>query len=68
MLSSRPPYRSPDAESPGLRTRTVAEGGLRLAVPATGRFAGRDTVDVDDLRGLDWIASPASSGQPLLGV
>lgn len=68
LLSSRPPYRSPDGESPRLVTRTVGEGVLLLAVPTAGRFAGRDSVHVDELRDVDWIASPSTPGEPVLGV
>jgi len=36
--------------------------------PAAGRFAGRTTVTVDELADVDWIASPSTRGDPLLGV
>jgi DNA-binding transcriptional LysR family regulator len=68
VISSRPPYRAPDAESPAVVTERIGESSLVLAVPALGRFAGRDAVGVDELDGVDWIASPSTSGEPLMGV
>jgi DNA-binding transcriptional LysR family regulator len=68
VISSRAPYRTPDAEVPALVTETIDEIGLVLAVPAVGPLAGRVSVSVDNLEGVDWIASPSTSGEPLLGV
>jgi DNA-binding transcriptional LysR family regulator len=68
LISSRPPYRPPDAELPALVTKTIDETGLAVAAPAYGRFAGRTVVDVDELDDVDWIASPSTGAEPLFGV
>ncbi|GAA3235390.1 LysR family transcriptional regulator [Nonomuraea helvata] len=59
VLASAPPFRPPDAESPPLTVQTLAERGLRLAVPAAHPLAHGDYIDVADLRGQRWIAGPA---------
>lgn len=68
VISSRPPYRAPDAELPTLVTERIGETSLVLAVPAHGRFAARDAVGVDELDDVDWISSPSSGGESLMGV
>jgi len=68
VISSRAPYRPPDADLPALATEVVDETGLVLAVATAGPFAGRAAVDVDELADVDWIASPSAGGEPLLGV
>lgn len=67
VLTSRPPYRPPDSESPRLHTTTVEDTELLVAA-ATGTFAGRTSVHVDELVDAPWIAGPSSSAEPLLGV
>jgi DNA-binding transcriptional LysR family regulator len=68
VISSRLPYRPPDAERPALVTETIDEAGLVVAAPATGRFAGRASVAIGELDDVDWIASPSTGAEPLLGV
>jgi DNA-binding transcriptional LysR family regulator len=68
VISSRPPFRAPDTELPPVVTERIGESGLVLAVPAHGRFAGRDVVSAEELDGVDWVASPSSGGEPLMGV
>ncbi|MEU2553405.1 LysR family transcriptional regulator [Streptomyces sp. NPDC013313] len=68
VLTSRPPHRPLDSESPRLHTETVADTELVVAASSTGEFAGRTTVDVDELVAAAWIAAPASNAEPLLGV
>jgi DNA-binding transcriptional LysR family regulator len=68
LLASVPPFRPPDAESPPLKLQTLTERSLCLAVPATHPLARDDSVDVADLRGQRWIASPSSGEEKLLGV
>ncbi|WP_335980307.1 LysR family transcriptional regulator [Streptomyces sp. CA2R106] len=68
VLSSRPPHRPVDSESPRLSVETVADTELVVAVASTGEFAGRDAVHVDELVGAPWIATPSSGSEPLLGV
>lgn len=67
LIASAPPFRPPDAESPALKLETLAERSLRLAVPTSHPLAAYDSVDVADLRGQRWIASPASE-ELLMGV
>jgi DNA-binding transcriptional LysR family regulator len=68
LLASVPPFRAPDTESPPLRLRTLTERSLRLAVPTTHPFARGDWVDIADLRGQRWIASPSAGEDKMLGV
>jgi DNA-binding transcriptional LysR family regulator len=68
VLASAPPFRPPDTESPPLILRTLTERSLSLAVPATHPLARGDSVDVADLRGQRWIASPSSGEEKLMGV
>jgi len=68
VITSRPPHGSPDDELPRLVVATLGEADLLVAVPAAGRFAGRTTVTVDELADCDWIASPSTRGEPVLGV
>lgn len=68
VITSRPPHSPPDDELPRLVATTLGEADLVLAVPAAGRFAGRTTITVDELADTDWIASPSTRGEPLLGV
>jgi DNA-binding transcriptional LysR family regulator len=68
LLGSVPPFRPPDAESPPLMLETLTERSLCLAVPATHPFATSDSVDVADLRGQRWIASPSAGEEKLMGV
>ncbi|MEU1005185.1 LysR family transcriptional regulator [Streptomyces tibetensis] len=68
VLTSRPPHRPLDGESPRLHVETVMDTELVVAVPSTGGFAGRTAVHVDELIDAPWIAAPASNAEPLLGV
>jgi DNA-binding transcriptional LysR family regulator len=68
LLASAPPFRPPDNESPPLRLRTLTERSLRLAVPTTHRLARGDWVDIADLRGQRWIASPSAGEDKMMGV
>jgi DNA-binding transcriptional LysR family regulator len=68
VLTSRPPHRPLDGESPRLHLTAVQDIELLVAAPATGKFAGRTSVHVDELVDAPWIASPASGTEPLLGV
>ncbi|MEU9559943.1 LysR family transcriptional regulator [Streptomyces fumanus] len=68
VLTSRPPHRTFDNDSPRLRIETVTDTELAVAAPSTGQFAGRTTVHVDELADAAWIAAPSSSSEPLLGV
>ncbi|MER5378055.1 LysR family transcriptional regulator [Streptomyces sp. NPDC002553] len=68
VLTSRPPHRPLDGESPRLHVETVMDTELVVAVPSTGEFAGRTAVHVDELIDVPWIAAPVSNAEPLLGV
>ncbi|MFE4664903.1 LysR family transcriptional regulator [Streptomyces sp. NPDC056716] len=68
LLSSTPPYRPLDAESPSLVTETLTERGLCLALPVSHPLARGAYVDIADLRGQRWIAAPASGEDRLMGV
>ncbi|MFC9536494.1 LysR substrate-binding domain-containing protein [Streptomyces sp. NPDC056975] len=68
VLTSRPPHRPFDGDSPRLHIETVADTELVVAVPSTGEFAGRTTVHVDELVDAPWIATLSSNSEPLLGV
>ncbi|WP_395292517.1 LysR family transcriptional regulator [Kitasatospora hibisci] len=68
VLTSRPPHRPSDGESPRLHVETVEDTELLVAAPTTGRFAGRTAVLVDELVDAPWIAAPSTSSEPLLGV
>jgi DNA-binding transcriptional LysR family regulator len=68
VLTSRPPHRPLDGESPRLHVETVMDTELVVAVPSTGEFARRTAVQVDELIDAPWIAAPASNAEPLLGV
>ncbi|MFS8102723.1 LysR family transcriptional regulator [Lentzea alba] len=63
VLETQPPQPLDD-ETPALRTKVLDERELLLAVPSTHPLAHKDSVDVADLRGWAWIASPP----PGLGV
>ncbi|NKY43211.1 LysR family transcriptional regulator [Nocardia cerradoensis] len=68
VITSRPPHRPPDTELPRLIVEQLTDVELLVAAPATGRFAGRATVTVDELVDARWIASPSATTEPLLGV
>ncbi|MFJ2580828.1 LysR family transcriptional regulator [Kitasatospora aureofaciens] len=68
LLSSAPPFRPPDAESPPLAVQTLTERSLLLAVPTTHPLARGDYVDVADLRRQRWIVGSSSGEDHLLGV
>jgi DNA-binding transcriptional LysR family regulator len=68
LLGSIPPFRPPDTESPPLDLQVLAERTLCLAVPEAHPLARHDSVDIGDLRGHRWIASPSSGDEPLMGV
>ncbi|MET8765080.1 LysR family transcriptional regulator [Lentzea sp. NPDC004782] len=68
VLTSRPPHRPPDGESPRLHLTTVRDVELVVAASATGAFAGRTSVHVDELVEAPWIATPATASEPQLGA
>ncbi|WP_231591204.1 LysR substrate-binding domain-containing protein [Saccharothrix sp. ST-888] len=68
VLTSRPPHRPSDGESPQLHIETVEDTELLVGAATTGLFAGRTAVHVDELVDAPWTAAPSSSAEPLLGV
>lgn len=68
LLTSRPPHRAPDGDSPPLRVEPLLDTLLSVAVPSTGRLSGRSEVEVGELAGEVWISSSATGGEPVLGV
>jgi DNA-binding transcriptional LysR family regulator len=68
LLSSAPPFRPPDGETPALRVRTLTERGLCVALPAGHPLARGEFVDVADLAGQRWIAGSVSGDDQVMGV
>jgi len=68
VLTSRPPHRPSDGESPRLHIETIEDTELRVAAPTAGPFRGRASVHLDELVDAPWIATPSSDAEPLLGV
>jgi DNA-binding transcriptional LysR family regulator len=68
IVGSRPPYLPLDDQTPALECLTLAETALLLAVPAGSALGAGGVVDVRDLAGQDWIASPSSTVEPGMGV
>ncbi|TDV47781.1 DNA-binding transcriptional LysR family regulator [Actinophytocola oryzae] len=60
VLAAAPPFRPFDTTSPPLRTSTLAERNLCVAVPPGHPLATAPSVSVEDLRGRQWVASPAA--------
>ncbi|HZX05224.1 LysR family transcriptional regulator [Kribbella sp.] len=58
LLSSAPPFRPPDTESPALELQVLTQRSLRVAVPAEHPLARGEFIDIADLRGRGWIAGP----------
>lgn len=68
VLTSRPPHRPSDGESPALHLERIEDTELCVAVPTTGVYAGRTSVHAGELVDAPWIATPSSGAEPLLGV
>ena len=68
VLASAPPFRPFDDESPALEIEPLAESELLIAVGPGHPLAARGAVDVDELAGERWVASPSEAGEALLGV
>lgn len=60
LLATTPPFRPFDTASPPLRLLTLTERSLLVAMPAGHPLAAASSVSVEDLRGQQWIASPAA--------
>jgi DNA-binding transcriptional LysR family regulator len=70
VLALAPPFRAPDAETPGLVLERLAEQEMLVAVPAGHALvrSDSDTVRLAELRGQRWIASRSTGDETLLGV
>lgn len=68
VITSRPPHRSPDALTPGLRVLPLGDVALAVAVHAHGPLGGRAAVPAPELARSPWISSPYTRGEPSLGV
>jgi len=68
VISSRPPHPAPDTELPALEVDPLDELRLLVAVAEPGPFAGQDSVTLAELAAADWIASPSTRAEPLMGV
>ena len=68
VVSSRPPFRAFDQETPELIGHVLLAQELALAVPAGGRLAGRLEIGAEEAATEPWIASPARADEPQLGV
>jgi DNA-binding transcriptional LysR family regulator len=68
IVTMRSPHPPSDHESPALVFEPLAVDALLVAAPAYGQFAGRSSVRLAELTGVDWIASPSAGSDPLLGV
>ena len=68
VLALSPPFRPPDADSPGLELTTLSERELVIAVSDAHPFAGARAVEVEQLEGQVWVASRSDAGESLLGV
>ncbi|GAA3451275.1 LysR family transcriptional regulator [Dactylosporangium matsuzakiense] len=68
LLATAPPFRAPDGEEPPLHLEVLAERQLRVAVSARHPLAAGIHVEVEDLRGLAWIAGQSGADEQLMGV
>jgi DNA-binding transcriptional LysR family regulator len=68
LIARSPPFRPPDTESPALELTTLSERELMIGVPANHPLAGLRAVEVGQLEGEIWVASPSDRGDSLLGV
>ncbi|AEA23049.1 LysR family transcriptional regulator [Pseudonocardia benzenivorans] len=68
VLAQVPPFRPPDAESPGLEVTLLGEEELVLGVGPRHPFAGRRAVEVGELVGQVWVASRSDAAEPMLGA
>jgi DNA-binding transcriptional LysR family regulator len=68
VVAAGPPFRAVDAESPELTVEVISETDLQVAVPASHPLALEEIIEVAQLHGQRWIASPSNAGEVLLGV
>ncbi|MBJ7289818.1 LysR family transcriptional regulator [Williamsia sp.] len=68
VVTSRPPHRPLDSESPGLTVTTLAEVTLMVAVAASGPLGDRESLTRAELMDQRWIAAPSRTDEPLLGA
>ena len=68
LVAQSPPYRPLDAESPALDVSVLVERDLVIAVGPGHPLARRRAVEVEELAGQVWVASPSEGGDSLMGV
>ncbi|MGW4488534.1 LysR family substrate-binding domain-containing protein [Amycolatopsis sp. NPDC004368] len=68
LVSSLPPFRPLDTETPALLVQTLTERGLQIALPADHPLARGEFVDAADLHGQPWIAGSATGERGVMGV
>lgn len=68
LVAQSPPYRPLDNESPALDVTMLVERDVMVAVGADHPLARRRAVEVEELAGLVWVASPSEGGDSLMGV
>jgi DNA-binding transcriptional LysR family regulator len=68
VVTSRPPHRPLDDESPPLHVSPIAEAALMIAVATAGPLGDRESITLDELADQRWIATPYRADEPLLGV
>ena len=68
VLSSRQPFRPPDDQEPALEVEILLEGDLLVAVPARGDLGLDGSVTLAELAASPWVASPQTTGEPMMGV
>lgn len=68
VVTSRPPHRPLDSESPDLAVTTIAEVTLMVAVAASGPLGDRESVTPAELMDQRWIVAPSRTEEPLLGA
>lgn len=68
LVTSRPPHRPLDSESPDLAVTTITEVALMVAVATSGPFGDRESATRAELMDQRWIVAPSRIEEPLLGA
>ncbi|WP_253661435.1 LysR family transcriptional regulator [Williamsia maris] len=68
IVTSRPPHRPLDSESPSLSVTTITEVTLMVAVAASGPLGDRESATRAELMDQRWIVAPSRTEEPLLGA
>jgi DNA-binding transcriptional LysR family regulator len=68
LVTQRPPFRPLDDQTPSLIFEPLLETTLMLAVAANGPLAQTATISAEQAAAALWVAPPASTQDPHLGV